>query len=336
MKSFYQFILESVLFEKAPAPATGALEAANKTNTAFGDAYETATVLHLHHRTAARDNRDKEYQSKIKHVEEKHKRAMDQLPLKKQEEATTFGARSSHAYLKSLSEQGINPDHIHEVHHTSQGISSHMGKPVDRASNPHDLIIKGSKDGKSFMHGASLKAKSGTASNNSVAAFEKASAAGGSKLGLSTNISKHWEEGKKEAGLTSKTAKAIKELRHDPKVKEINTKTQAAAASTHAEDFNNASHETKQKHLLHFLKGNPLLPYHYVVGNKGTSTPIKLHPAIQAINKSKSITATSKAGVVHFHDQDGNHIASAEHRTTHGAFVSPQVNFKFGKVKAAK
>ena len=336
MKSFFQFILESVLVEKAPAPTAGALEAANKTNTAFGDAYETATVLHLHNHTAAKDSTDKEYHAKIKHVQEKHNNAMAKLPPKKQEEATSFAAKSSHAYLGTLSQQGIEPKHIHEVHHTSQGISSHLGKTVDRASNPHDLLIKGSKDGKSFMHGASLKAKSGTASNNSVAAFERASNAGDSKLGVKTNISKHWEEGKKNAGLIGKTAKAIKELRHDPKIKEANRKTQNASAGTHAEDFNNASHEAKQKHMLHFLKANPILPYHYVVGNKGTSTPIKTHPAVQAIHNSKSLTATTKNNVVHFHNEKGEHIASAEHRTTHGPFVSPQVNFKFGTMKAAK
>ena len=336
MKSFFQFILESVLVEKAPTPSTGALEAANKTNTAFGDAYETATVLHLHNNTAAQHNKDKNYLASIEHVKQKHEKAMASLPSNKAGDALTFARRSVHAYLGTLSHQGITQDHIHEVHHTSQGISSHLGKTVDRASNPHDLLIKGSKDGKSFMHGASLKAKSGTASNNSVAAFERASNAGDSKLGVKTNISKHWEEGKKNAGLVGKTAKAIKELRHDPEVKEANRKTQNASAGTHAEDFNSASHEAKQKHLLHFLKANPILPYHYVVGNKGTSTPIKTHPAVQAIHNAKSLTATTKNNVLHFHNEKGEHIASAEHRTTHGPFVSPQVNFKFGTMKAAK
>ena len=334
MKSFYQYILESVLTEKAPAPTGNeALNTANKQNTAFGNAYETATVMHLHHATGSQHNPNTEYQAKIKHIQQKHHEAMALLPPKKQEEALSAAKKSAHAYLGSLKDhESIDPEHIHEIHHTNQGISSHIGHHVDRASNPHDILVKGVNAGGHFMHGASLKAKSGTASNNSVAAFEKAS----ELHGLKTDVSSHWNEGKKKAGLSGKSGKEIKELRHDPELIKHNTETQQSAAFTHANDFNNAKHKVRQAHILHFLKASPDLPYHYVVGNKGTSTPIGSHPAVQAIRNSKSLTASVKNNVVHFHNEKGEHVASTEHRTTHGAFSSPQANFKFGTMKAPK
>ena len=138
----------------------------------------------------------------------------------------------------------------------------------------------------------------------------------------------------KRAKLTGKTNAAKKEVRHDPKIKALNQETQRSAASSHTDEFNNATHANKKKHLLHYLKANPDLSYHYVVGSKGSSIPIEKHPAVQAINKAKSLTSTTRNNVVHFHNEKGEHIASAEHRPTHGSFISPQVNFKFGTMKA--
>ena len=324
MKSFFQFIVEA---------DESALESANQKNSAFGEAYETATVIHLHKNTASKKNTGKDYKAKIKHVEQKHDAAMAKLPPEKQEQALHLASKSANAYLGSLRDhEGIEPEHIHEIHHTSQGISQHLDKNVDRASNPHDVLIKGVKGRKSFTHGASLKAKPGTASNNSIASFDKIS----KSQGLDADVSGHWDKGLKKAKLTGKTNAAKKEVRHDPKIKSLNQETQRSAASSHTDVFNNADHATKQKHLLHFMKATPDLPYHYVVGSKGSSVPIDQHPAVQAIKKAESITATQSNNVVHFHDEQGRHIASAEHRPTHGSFISPQVNFKFGTMKAKK
>ena len=322
MKSFFQFMVES---------DESALESANQKNSAYGEAYETATVIHLHNSTAAATNPDEKYQAKIKHVKQKHEAAMAKLPPNKQDQAVHLATKSSNAYMESLKEhEGIEPKHIREVHHTSQGISPHLNKNVDRASNPHDVLIKGVKDRKSFKHGASLKAKPGTASNNSIASFDKIS----KSHGIEANVSDHWDQGLKKAKLTGKTNAAKKEVRHDPKIKALNQETQRSAASSHTDEFNNATHSTKKKHLLHYLKATPDLPYHYVVGSKGSSVPIDKHPAVHAINKAKSLTSTISNNVVHFHNEKGEHIASAEHRPTHGSFISPQVNFKFGSVKA--
>ena len=79
MKYFSQFISEA---------EASALESANQKNSAFGDAYETATVIHLHNHTAAETNTTTDgYQAKIKLVRQKHKAAMAKLPPNKQEQA---------------------------------------------------------------------------------------------------------------------------------------------------------------------------------------------------------------------------------------------------------
>ena len=179
MKSFFQFIVEA---------DESALESANQKNTPFGEAYETATVIHLHNHTAAATNPNEKYQAKIEQVKQKHAVAMAKLPPNKQEQAVHLATRSSNAYMDSLKEhEGVEPKHIREVHHTSQGISQHLDKNVDRASNPHDVLIKGVKDRKSLKHGASLKAKPGTASNNSIASFDKIS----KSHGLEPNTTGH-------------------------------------------------------------------------------------------------------------------------------------------------
>lgn len=321
MQKFKAFINEEV------APAGG-----NAGNTAMGDAYETATVLHVHNNTAAKDNKDKDYQAKIAAVKKKHKDAMAKLSPEKQADVAKKAKDSATAYLGSLEKhEGIKPEHIHEVHHTNLGISSHMGHDVVRADNPHDLLIKGKKGRSKFMHGASLKATSGTASNNPSASFERQSAA----HGMDTGTTKSWAEGKKKAGLTGKSAKEIKEVRKDEKVVAANKVAQQNSAKGHAAAFNKAKPAQQKEHILHFLKAHPDLPYHYVVGDKGgKSVPIEKHPAVAALTKAKKVTATVNNNNVHFHDEHGNHIATAEHRTTHGSFSSPQTNFKFGSVKA--
>jgi hypothetical protein len=319
MISFQSFLLENE---------------SNQHNSAYGDAYETGTVLHLHDNTAARHNTDKEYQAKIDAVRKKHHEALAKLPADKAKKALEAAHHSGKAYLQSLStHEKIEPDHVHEVHHTNQGIDSHIGHKVDRPSNPHDLVIKGSKGKKKFMHGASLKATSGTASNNAASSFEKISA----EHGMDTKTSSTWAKGKQAAGLHGKTGAEVKAVKHEPEIKAHNTKTQQASAISHAAAFNNASHANKQKHLRHFLKGNPDLPYHYVKGEKGgSSTPHHEMEHIKAIQNAKHIHATVKNNIVHFHDEHGQHIASTEHRTTHGSFSSPQANFKFGSMKVKK
>lgn len=318
---------KTFLFEAAkPKPVAG-----NGGNSKMGDAYEMGTVLHIHNNTAAKTNTDPKYKAKIAELKKKHAEALSSFSPEKQADIKKKSEDSGIAYLKSLAtHEGVKPEHIHEVHHTNLGISDHIGHDVIRADNPHDLIVKGKKGRSKFMHGASLKATAGTASNNPIASFERQSAAHGMEVGTT----KAWTSGKKKVGLVGKTNAQIKERRDEPEVVAANQATQQKAAKQHAKAFNGATHEQRQQHILHFLKAHPDMPYHYVVGEKGgKSVPIDKHPAVAAINNAKHITATVTNNVVKFHDEHGNHIASAEHRPTHGSFYSPQTNFKFGSVK---
>lgn len=322
MKKFSTFLNEAV-----------ASISNNAGNTNMGSVYEMGTVLHVHDNSAARQNKDKVYQKKITDMRKQYQGAITSFSPEKQADIKKKSQDSGISYLKSLAtHENIEPEHIHEVHHTHLGISEHLGRDVVRADNPHDLIVKGKKGRSKFIHGASLKATSGTASNNPIASFERQSATHGMVVGTT----KTWTSGKKKVGLDNMTNAQIKERRDEPKVVAENQATQQKAAKLHAKAFNNATHEQRQQHILHFLKAHPDMPYHYVVGEKGgKSIPINKHPAVAAINNAENITATVSNNVVKFHDEQGNHIASAEHRPTHGSFYSPQTNFKFGSVKAS-
>jgi hypothetical protein len=296
-----------------------------KSNTALGDAFETATVLHIHNNTGAKHNTSPEYVKTIEAVRKKHAAAVSSLSPDKASKAIEGGRQAGAAYIDSLkNNHKMNPADVHEVHHTSLGIDKHIGKTVDRASNPHDLIVKG-KNG--FIHGSSLKLTKGTASNNSAAAFDE-------KAGLKTNIAKVWADGKKKAGLSGMKNKDIKQIKKNPEIVRANRETQQAAANHHAEVFNAADHATKVKHLGYLLKGRPDSPMDYTVaGKNSSSTPIHKVPHIEALHKAKSIKATVANNRVNFHDEKGNHIAYVEHRPTHGSFISVQANAKFGNMK---
>lgn len=303
------------------------LSEANEHNKAYGEAYETATVLHIHNNTGAKSNKDPAYQAKIKEVKRKHDAAMKSIPKHLQDKAKQAAKDSGTAYIHSLhANHGQKPADIGEVHHTHLGIDDHVGKKVDRAQNPHDLIVKGKKG---FIHGASLKATAGTASNNPVKAFDKNS-------GLKTNTSSIWEKAKKKAGLEGKTKDEIKKVRDKPHIVKANQETQRKAANHHSDAFNKSDLATQKKHVGFLLKAHSDLPYDYVKGEKGGSaTPHHMLPHIQALKKAKSLHSTVDNNRVHIHDHQGNHIATIEHRTTHGSFSSPQANAKFGSMKKA-
>ncbi|NDE05546.1 MAG: hypothetical protein EB003_13045, partial [Flavobacteriia bacterium] len=183
------------------APFSFFLTESNAYNQAYGSAYEMGTVLRLHEKTGSSKNNNPEYKAKIAKMQEEHKNLLGQLPPHLAFRAASASSDSADAYLKSLKERrGINPQDVHEVHHTHGGISDFVGRKVDRASNPHDLVIKGrTKTGGNFTHGASLKATSGTASNNPVGAF----AAAGESHGIDLNTHHIWAEGRIE-NLTKK------------------------------------------------------------------------------------------------------------------------------------
>jgi hypothetical protein len=304
----------------------------SSTNEQFGVAYEVATALHLHHMTGSKTNRDPEHVKRMQEMDVKGRAAFDKLPEHLKNRVLQSSHNSASAYLDSLkTNRGINPQDIHEVHHTSKGIDHLTHTKADRIQNPHDVVVK-TKDGK--LHGASLKATQGTLSNNGIGTFDKQNGEH-----IKTDVSKIWEAGKKKAGLEGKSSKEVKEVRDDPKVKAINKETQANAAKHHAEKFNSASVENQRKHLRYIMKSEkPAVPYDYVNGEKKKSVPSdKLDHAV-AIEKSKSFKAvhSGDSNMVKIVDDQGRHVATVEHRPTHGAFSGVQVNTKIGTMKELK
>jgi hypothetical protein len=298
-------------------------------NENFGVAYETATALHTHNLTGAKDNKDPEYRKKIQDIEHKGKEAFNKLPDHLKKRAMESAKNSADEYVKSLkTNHKIDPKDVHEVHHTSKGIDEHVGQKTDRIQNPHDILVK-TKQGK--MHGASLKATQGTLSNNGIGTFDTQNAGH-----IKTNVSDIWEKGKKKAGLAGKSGAEIKAVRDDEKVKAINKETQAAAAKHHADQFNKSTPESQRKHLKYIMKSEkPAIPYDYVNGEKKKSIPHDQLEHAQAIAKGKHFKAhvEPRSNLVKLYDHEGKHLATVEHRPTHGAFSGIQVNTKIGSMK---
>ena len=85
------------------------------------------------------------------------------------------------------------------------------------------------------------------------------------------------------------------------------------------------------------MKTNPAVGYDYVLGDKGTSEPIENKKHTQLVNNAKDFNAeTGVNGRVNIYDHNGNHIMHFEHRSAHGAFLSNQVNGKYGTGKPKK
>lgn len=327
MRSFLAFLREDFLVERD----TSAAAAASANNNALGAAYETATALRLHSMTGSSKNKDAAHKKRIERMQALHDASMTSLPPEKQKQVLEYANNSATAYLDSLKKnKGIKPEDINEVHHTYAGIDDLMGKKVDRAGNPHDIAIK-TKDG--TLHGASLKFKPGTLSNSTTNTFDQAS----NTAGIKTDITGIWNAAKKKAGLEGLSGKEIKARREDPQVLAANKAAQLAAAKHHSEAFNSAKPAQKKAMLQSLMKTSPDLDYDYVVGSKKTSEPIMEKKHTQVVNNAKDFKAThTPGGVVHIHDQDGNHVMSYEHRPTHGAFSSIQVNGKLGNLGGKK
>lgn len=297
-------------------------------NQALGQAYETATALHLHKITGSSQNKDPEHLKRIQKMETDHEASMKKLDPVKRKEAVEAGKKSAEAYVGSLkTNHGIDAKDIHQVHHTYAGIDKVIGKKVSQAQNPHDVAIV-TKSGK--VHGASLKFKPGTLSNSPVKSFDTTSA----KHGINTNTAGIWGKKKKEAGLAGKSGKEIKQFRDNPEVKAANAKAQHDSAKHHADEFNKASTKQHRSFLQDITKSNPDVDYDYVVGSKGTSEPIGSKNIHQLIKNAKSFKAVHNGtNLVRINDHEGRHLMTFEHRPTHGAFNSVQVNGKYGTGK---
>lgn len=299
-------------------------------NEHFGKAYEIATALHVHHLTGSSKNNDPAYKEKIKKLNDDGKESFSKLPEHLKQRVLSSAKSSAESYVDSLKKNHkINPEDVTEVHHTSKGIDKFSGKKSDRIQNPHDIVVKA----KNGYHGASLKATSGTLSNNGIGTLDKVE-----HDRLNLKLSDVWANGKRKAGLEGKSAAEVKAHRNDEHVKRVNNETQHAAASHHADAFNNASLADKKAHLRHIMKtGRPDIPYDYVNGEKGKSTPSHELDHAKAIDHATSFHAKVAPGsnMAKIYDNQGRHLATVEHRPTHGAFSGIQANVKIGSMKAS-
>jgi hypothetical protein len=274
------------------------LGTSNAVNTHFGNAFEAHTIYRLHRMTNSLNNQDPEHQKRIIAIKKLRNESLSKLPKHLQKEAIRLARNASNAYLSSLkNNHNISADDIHEVHLTNNGISQAIGRKVSQRANPHDLIIK-TKDGK--FHGASLKAREGTVSNNGLKTFDEHSIFNGKH----TNVKSTW------SGQTNGEA----------------------AANHHQQEFNSGSLEEKKAHLHYLFKSQPDVSYDYVDANKNKAIPIGIHPNVKSLINATNIRAEHRGANVHFYDQDGKHLAYVEHRRP-GKGKSPQANAKFGSLK---
>lgn len=294
-------------------------------NQNYADAYEIGTALHLHHMTGSKTNPDKAHQDRMSALHKKGREAFDKLPEHLKHRALNAAHESAKAYLNSLEHNhGIKAKDIEEVHHTSKGISHLVGHHVPQNEAPHDVVIK-TKKGQ--MHGASLKATAGTASNNSPSIVH--------------GLPGVYERGLKRVGLHDKSVAERKAVRGRPEMIDNARKTQQEAAAHHTKVFNAMKPSEQKEHVQHLIRHNPDTPIHldYVNGQKGTSTPYEKLPHVAKTLAAKHFVAKHEPGsnLVKIHavhpDKSEHHITTVEHRYTHGPHVSPQVNAKLATMK---
>lgn len=335
----------SFLIEKATAKSG----LGNALNTMYADAYEMNTALHLHDNSAASKNEDQAYQAKMAELRQKRdevEKKLGALDPTRVSLARKAALDSATAYMDSLSRQGVKPNMIQTVHHTNKGISDFLGRKVDRKSNPHDIMITHTNTKvNNGIHGTSLKATQGTASNTPIESFDRDS-------GIGTNLKGVWEKHLRKLGFVDEKGKGrqlpifksgdprkpqLKALQARPDVIQAYAAAVGNATQHHATSFNNAEMDARRQHLLKVLKLNPDVPYDLTKGEKGgSSVPHTELPHFDAINNATNLYAVPGGGSTHFYDQDHRHIASVEHRATHGTFSALQANGKLGTLRQRK
>lgn len=147
----------------------------------------------------------------------------------------------------------------------------------------------------------------------------------------------------------------VKEMqRSDPakfaKVAKAAKAANVETAAHHAEHFNGLSHAEKVKHvekLMRYNRSSPV-PLDYTVGERGgKSMPYHEIPHVKAVHQASHLimehdpNAAKGSTTTHVYSHDPEtgqktHILSIEHRFTHRAFTSPQINAKFGSLKSTE
>ena len=305
-------------------------------NTAIADHFEALTALHIHENSAAKNNMDKNYRDKVATLKERIHTNAQHLNKDQIEDNTERSKKAGNSYLDSLDRNhGIRKEDIVESHHTPHGISHVIGREVDRKSNPHDLLIK-TKTGR--YHGSSLKRGSATESNFGVGKISRHHEhEANPKNRILSGLSDIWAKGKEKAKFKNLDKKGLKLWQARKEVINIHQDTMKEAANHHVSSFNSAEHEVQRKHIKHLLKGDPDVPYDRTSAITGTSIPHNKTRSSMTLSKASKFHAESRGNITHFYavDEDTkHHIASVEHRSTHGPFKSMQVNFKVKESKS--
>jgi hypothetical protein len=337
--SFGEFLTEAR--KKTPVKSD------SSSNTALGAAYEAATALHVHKNSGSSTNTDKKHLARIAKIQKTFDKSVKRLTPEKRKKVNDSAVASGNAYLKSLKGEGINPDDISEVHHTSMGISDLLGTKVSQAKNPPDIAVRLKRphpygqSPKKDLHFASLKFTSGTVSNNGTGSMDKLSQ--GDPNHFKTNFDNIWKEGRRNSGVGDRSHSEIQSLSKSTslkdkedyqRLKKSHDETRKLVLAHHKETFDNATLSQQKSHLMHLMKANSDVSYHYVTGEQGgKSVSIEDHPNVAAARNAKGFHTEVRGNSIHFYDHDGKHILSAEHRTTRGPWTSAQVNAKFGTLE---
>ena len=306
-------------------------------NTAIADHFEALTALHIHENSAAKNNMDKNYREKIATLKERIHSNAQHLNKDQIQDNIERSKKAGNSYLDSLDRNhGIRKEDITEAHHTPHGISHIIGREVDRKSNPHDILIK-TKTG--HYHGSSLKRGSATESNFGIGKISKHHEhETDHKNRILSGLSDIWAKGKEKAKFKNLDKKGLKLWQARKEVINIHNDTQKEAAEHHASSFSKADHEVQRKHIKHLLKGDPDIAYDRTSAVTGASIPHNKTRSALTLSKAKKFHAEARNNITHFYavHEDGtkDHIASVEHRSTHGPFKSMQANVKVKETKS--
>jgi hypothetical protein len=303
------------------------LNEANEHNGHMTARYELGAALHLHDMVRAANKDTSKESSHVQKMRKDHEVAGSHLDKsesgqKVRDSADKRAKASAEGFADSLKKNHkVELKDIASVHHTgAAGLSAVTGNKAhdNKTSNPHDIAVKTKN---SHVIGSSLKATSGTMSNN------------GSKAHPAMSDSY------KTAAEKLKSAKSTEEMT------KIGKSAHKEAGKAYTNHFNTAHPDHQRKEMQSLIRQNTdkdAVPLDYTKGN-GKSTPYHKMKIVQHVNTAHHFSAKhvqGSDGTTYTHisahssasDKEGTHIGQLEHRSTHsmklGKAMNAQHNFK--------
>lgn len=231
---------------------------------------------------------------------------------------------------------GVKPSKVYDVTKSApkKRIMRNLGvNTPNEKEHPHDVIFL--HNGK--PHGISLKLGASTWSNYGKNVFR------GHDEDLHEKLNAHWDNayGKAQTikqrlvpnSTQTKTdlKRVVRSTKKDdsypPSIQKRREKAEHGASQIHTDHFNGLSLEDKRAHLKHLLGKDDTIPFSVLSTKTKTMQNYKDMPFHKQLSNAKNITATRSGTTIKFTDHNGNHIATAEHRTTHFP-LGPQLNMK--------